>query len=341
MKKNNNSLNKDDLSYWVSGIADAESSFLIKVAKDTTRKFSSNINRKLNPYYVSGFSDGEASFTVSIRENNKLKIGWVIAVAFQIHLDSKDINLLKQIKVFFGVGNISNNKDGSSTYSVTSVKDLINVIIPHFNEYSLITQKKADFELFKQVVYMMKDKKHLTIEGLHIIIGIKASMNKGLSDNLKSTFSTIIPAPRPLVINQEIKDINWFVGFVDAEGCFFVDIFKDATKSGFTARLVFKIGQHLRDEELMRYLINYLNCGQCKIRSDKYAIDFKVTKFSDIADKIIPIFTEYSLQGIKSFDFANFLKCAELIKNKAHLTIEGLDQIKKIKANMNTRNIGN
>lgn len=100
-------------------------------------------------------------------------------------------------------------------YSVSSIKDLNNVIIPHFDEYLLIYQKQADFELFKLVIYIMKDKKHLTIEGLHRIIAIKASMNLGLSDNLKSTFSTIITVPRPLVVNQQIKDPNWFVGFVE------------------------------------------------------------------------------------------------------------------------------
>jgi hypothetical protein len=36
-------------------------------------------------------------------------------------------------------------------------------------------------------------------------------------------------------------------------------------------------------------------------------------------------------------DYADFCKVAELMKNKAHLTAEGLEQIKKIRANMNTQ----
>lgn len=54
----------------------------------------------------------------------------------------KDEALLNQIKDFFGVGNIRHNKSNNSVrYSVTKIKDLRNVIIPHFLKYPLITQK--------------------------------------------------------------------------------------------------------------------------------------------------------------------------------------------------------
>ena len=42
----------------------------------------------------------------------------------------------------------------------------------HFDKYPLITQKKADFEVFKQAVDLVKSKKHLTKEGLQKIVNI-------------------------------------------------------------------------------------------------------------------------------------------------------------------------
>jgi len=39
-------------------------------------------------------------------------------------------------------------------------------------------------------------------------VGIKASMNKGLSDELKTAFPNVLPVPRPSVVDQEIKDPN-------------------------------------------------------------------------------------------------------------------------------------
>lgn len=78
----------------------------------------------------------------------------------------------------------------------------------HFDKYQLITQKRADFELFKQAFYIIKDKEHLTWEGLTRIVAIKASINLGLSNKLKAAFPDIIPMERPLVINQKISDSN-------------------------------------------------------------------------------------------------------------------------------------
>lgn len=44
----------------------------------------------------------------------------------------------------------------------------------------------------------MQDGEHLTIEGLKKFIAIKASMNLGLSDKLKSAFPDIMATTRPL-----------------------------------------------------------------------------------------------------------------------------------------------
>ena len=43
------------------------------------------------------------------------------------------------------------------------------------------------------------------------------------------------------------------------------------------------------------------------------------------------------MQGIKYFDYLDFLKAAAIIKDKGHLTLEGLDKILKIKNGMNSR----
>jgi hypothetical protein len=43
----------------------------------------------------------------------------------------------------------------------------------------LITQKKADFILFKQIINLRNNKEHLTLEGLHKILAIRGSLNLG------------------------------------------------------------------------------------------------------------------------------------------------------------------
>jgi hypothetical protein len=104
-----------------------------------------------------------------------------------------------------GVGQIYNNGNGAYQYRVYSMKDL-SVIIAHFDKYPLLTQKLADFLSFKRVIELMNRKEHLTTEGLRKIVGIKASMNLGLSDTLTAAFPDIVPFPRPIVSFMSILD---------------------------------------------------------------------------------------------------------------------------------------
>ena len=61
-----------------------------------------------------------------------------------------------------------------------------------------------------QVIELMERREHLTIEGLHKILAIRASMNHGLSPKLKLAFPDIVPqiVVRPLVENQKVHDPN-------------------------------------------------------------------------------------------------------------------------------------
>lgn len=80
----------------------------------------------------------------------------------------------------------------------------------------------------------------------------------------------------------------------------------------------------------------YLNCGRISKRSN--VVDFIVKKFSDIELKIIPLFEIYCpLVGNKNLEFKDFCKALKIMKNKAHLTSEGLENIRKIKSGMNSK----
>jgi protein-arginine kinase len=114
---------------------------------------------------------------------------------------------LEKIKSFFGnAGSITSQSKNSIQYRVTSSADLQKFIIPHFLKHPLLTQKKADFILFKQVLDIINNKDHLSIEGLQKIVNLKASLNKGLSEELKRAFPNTIPTERPEIFDQKIFD---------------------------------------------------------------------------------------------------------------------------------------
>lgn len=55
----------------------------------------------------------------------------------------------------------------------------------------------------------MKNKEHLTIEGIEKLV----SINWGINSELKKAFPEILCVDRPLIENKNILDPNWVAGF--------------------------------------------------------------------------------------------------------------------------------
>jgi len=64
-------------------------------------------------------------------------------------------------------------------------------------------------------------------------------------------------------------------------------------------------------------------------------VDLTIVSLKDIIKILIPFFDKYHLKGVKQLDYACFRQVALLMEKKLHLTREGLEQIQKIKAEMN------
>ena len=309
-------------------------------SKQINKSFYSTVSGSktvLNPYFVTGFADAESSFSTTIYKNAKLKTGYRVQPFFAIGLNKQDSLLLNQLQEFFnGIGTMRIDKKANAIkYSVNSLKDLTTVIIPHFEKYPLITQKAADFTLFKQIVELNNKEAHRTIEGLQQIINIKASMNLGISKTLKSKFNETNPVTRPIVQTTSIPNPNWISGFVSGEGNFDAGIRKSNNVVGSRVYLRFRLSQHTRDIQLMEQIIKYLGVGRLVTDSRKPLVTLDVGKFSDLTQKIIPFFNEYPILGVKILDYLDWCKIANLISSNLHLTTEGFEQIRQIESGIN------
>lgn len=295
-----------------------------------------NINNKLHPNWITGFVDGEGCFYIGLGENNKRNVGWRVDPGFQIQLHIRDKNLLLQIKNFFNnLGTISIYKN-SVRYSVRNIKEIVEVIIPHFEKYPLISQKQNDFLIWKDIIKLMCKKEHLNKEGLIKIINLRASLNRGLTDKLIKSFPIIVKVIKPKSIIPKNIDYNWLAGFFSGEGCFHVYVGKSLnSKTGYRVHLLLYINQHSKDEFLINLFKSIFGCGYNFNHSSGNAKVFSVTKFKDIYIKIIPFFNKYKIEGVKHLDFKDFCKVAELMNKGAHLTPEGLEEIQGIKSRMN------
>ena len=134
--------------------------------------------------WITGFTDGEGCFSVSIIRNSTTKSGVQIFPEFVITQGEKSLFTLKKIEKYFKCGKIfvnrrhDNHNENLCRYCVRKLDDLVNVIIPFFDQYKLQTFKKKEFDNFKKVVKMMVDKKHLSEKGIIRIKSIISKMNR-------------------------------------------------------------------------------------------------------------------------------------------------------------------
>lgn len=287
----------------------------------------------LTPLFISGFSDAESCFVVTVLNNTRYKIGWNVQVRFQIKLHEKDRALLLLIQNYFNnIGYISKTNDRCMVeFRVSDITSLNNIIIPHFEKYPLITNKYQDFIIFKQIVSLMTENKHTTLEGLREILEYRASLNWGLSKTLKESFPSIVPIKRIEIEGKNLSTLSsdWVTGFSAGESNFFITI------SGTKVWLRFSIAQDSRDIQLLKSLIEFFNCGYVAQYKKREVCEFIITKINDIIINIIPFFDQYKIEGSKYKDYVNFKEAAFLIKNKEHLTEKGLNKIIELKNSMN------
>jgi hypothetical protein len=215
---------------------------------------SSNTDNKfiVLPWFITGFADAEGCFTIIVRKTSTQTLGWKVEANFIINLHKRDVELLKYIQTYFGgVGRISKERNGCIDFTISSPNQIITQVISHFDKYPLITQKRADYLLFKEAVMIMKRGEHLTVSGLQAIINLRATINKGLTPALIEAFPETVAVPRPplpgggvvhpelppshslmgwrvgpQVENKNVQSIDpqWVAGFTSGDGSFIVSI---------------------------------------------------------------------------------------------------------------------
>jgi hypothetical protein len=133
-------------------------------------------NTKLNPWWVTGFADAEGSFSMSIFKSKTAAIGWTIEPSFSITLHKRDLELLKAIKTFLGVGSVKVTGK-TAQFRVRSRLDL-KVIISHFNNYPLQTTKIINFLYFCEILNLLNDKVHTNTIGFLQLASLINKLNR-------------------------------------------------------------------------------------------------------------------------------------------------------------------
>ena len=139
---------------------------------------------KVDPWFITGFTDGEGCFTCSVLKSSSYKFGWEIQLSFQIKLHVRDYPILLRIQHGLGgIGTVASHQS-SCALRVKKLNELIELMI-FFDKYPLISWKRGDYLLFKQILSIIQLKEHLTLQGLQKIVNIRATLNFGLSKELQ------------------------------------------------------------------------------------------------------------------------------------------------------------
>lgn len=129
----------------------------------------------LMPEYVTGFCDGEASFSITVSPRKK---SWEIRPSFSVSQNKVSRGVLFEMRDFFKCGYIRpSHSDNTFKYEVRSLGEIEEKIIPHFDRYKLHTEKRKNFEIFKQIVSLMKEGRHLTSDGMKEILKLLEKAN--------------------------------------------------------------------------------------------------------------------------------------------------------------------
>ncbi len=128
--------------------------------------------------YLAGFADGEGSFNFSFRPRPDYPIPWKVSACFNI--SQRDPVILALFKRHLACGTMRQRRDGVWYYEVNNLTAIWENVIPFFDHFGFLSaKKKRDFAKFRKVAEMLRERRHLTKEGIEEILKLRSDMNDG------------------------------------------------------------------------------------------------------------------------------------------------------------------
>jgi LAGLIDADG endonuclease len=152
---------------------------------DRSGRYSDNVTGADNQQerldgYISGYVDGEGCFAVSVNRNPTCRSGYQLVPEFHVSQNGDRAQVLGLIRERFGEsGYIKSNgrKDRALVYVVRRRGDLLEHVIPFFEQSPLLSSKQEDFEKFAAIVRSMALGHHRTSGGFSRLLEEALSMN--------------------------------------------------------------------------------------------------------------------------------------------------------------------
>ena len=138
-----------------------------------------------------------------------------------------------------------------------------------------------------------------------------------------------------LEVNKIPTHIGYYLaGFTDGEGSFNVSFRpRDDFRIPWKVSLCFNVSQ--KDKVILALFKQHLKCGTMRQRNDGIWY-YEINNLIAINQNLIPFFKKFHfLSAKKKRDFCKFQQIAEIINQQKHLTEQGIQEILKIRRDMN------
>jgi LAGLIDADG endonuclease len=226
-----------------------------------------------------------------------------------------------------GCFKIVQSKTKRYCFVVSQNKRSIDVLYALKTKFACGNVNKAGQDMFE---YRVTKKEHL----INIIFPffLKNPLRTQKIKDFEHVYEGLMGA-KPIFNNTKYICQDWLVGFIDAEANFYVSMVRDYPRPQFS------IGLHLRDEEVLNLIKNFMSCGTVyhkKSKKGEYAT-YQISALSDCL-LIIKMCTTSTnrclLKTTKRISFLRFKQIIHIIHQGKHCTIEGINRIQKIRGSI-------
>ena len=184
-------------------------------SSETTREaFKNGIGNTIDSkecQWLVGVIDGDGSFGFH-QSNNK----WTLY--FKIAQNTYNLRLLYHVKRILGCGSVVSGSEAE--FRVRRIEHVIQYIIPIFDKYPLLTSKYYNYDLFKRAAFIIADKNKSTAEKNMQLTHLKQESRA--EGYISPAWHAVNYQVKNLTDAEKIMNKNWVVGFVEAEGSFYL-----------------------------------------------------------------------------------------------------------------------
>lgn len=254
---------------------------------------------KLDPWWVTGFTDGAGNFKMIYLPSNTTKCGFTVNLIYEVSVSRKNVDILYRLSFFFNAGNIEYTANGA-TFTIINLPDILEIVLPHFNDYPVMSYKLRQYQLFKGAAMLIESYDDFSLEQYSNLLSYQNIVNKGkvffCGHNIDYLPYSIYPLENRDYYNFLILDFNYIAGLIDARASFFIS--KSGSKRNWpNYNILFYIDFNKTEIGLINQIILSLGCGKIKLGSNKAY--YMVSNKKDIYNKIKPFLLKYKLNNKK------------------------------------------